>query len=374
LFAGIGKLVMTNNEQNISNTTQATGSSVSDNHIIFGNSTLTATGGITEFNNDIDDLSQTNFDDYDVTAKTVNGHVQITDMTGTGNAEAIHGNMITFGNNTMTADATGVNIFNLDLFSTATGSIVAEGNTTIKNFGAPGVSNENMLNLQISEALYNDLTAYAQSHNIALETSNGVNLITANLLDSYMAANNGTVTHSGGNTTFNFSDAALNKLGSITLTGVNVTSLEGLGSDLGITANGVTTIQAKASASNVYDIAISGDKASDFTQNVQLFTESSDPTKLGTIIDFTGEIDLNLSSAFFEAAGLKESNTDAQNFQTLLKNADEGSQKSGISVNHSGTDTILSFTSGGHTYGSITLNNVNLTPTELAPILNITHT
>jgi hypothetical protein len=375
LFAGIGKLVMANNEQIFNNTTQATGSSssISDNHITFGNSNLTATGGITQFNNDIDDLSQTNFDDYDVTAHSVGGYVQITDMAGTDNAAIIHGNVITFGNNTMTASATGVNVFNLDLFSTNTGSVVAEGNTTIKNFGAPGTSNENMLNLQISEALYSDLSAYAQSHNITLETSNGVNLITADLLDTYMLANKGSVTHAGTNTTFNFSDSADNALGSITLTGVNVNSFAGLGSDLGITANGVTTIQATASPSNVYDIAVSGDSASAFTQNVQIFSESA----LGKVVDFKGEIDLNLSSAFFKAAGLSESNTAAQNFQILQDNVASGTGGITVSTVHTSPttiDTILSFASGSNTYGSITLNNTNFTTLDpLAAHLTITH-
>ncbi|MGV8949402.1 MAG: hypothetical protein ACOH2E_08620 [Candidatus Paracaedibacter sp.] len=106
---------------------------------------------------------------------------------------------------------------------------------------------------------------------------------------------------------------------------------------------------------------------------MQIFSESA----LGKVVDFKGGIDLNLSSAFFKAAGLSESNTAAQNFQILQDNVASGTGGITVSTVHTSPttiDTILSFASGSNTYGSITLNNTSFTTLDpLAAHLTITH-
>jgi len=530
LFAGIDKLIMANNEQTIASTTQPTSSSISSNSFSFGNTTETATGGITNFYGDINDLSKTDFDTQTLTSSYHSGQMTVSDSAS---------NSITFGNDTMNASTTGANIFNLDLLlgsSSGSNVVVNEGSTTINHFGTPGPSNTNILNLQLSKALYNDIVSYAQTNNITLDTANnGGFLITPSILDSYMSAHNsGSVTPSNGNTvidpggnvmgdsitlngvTTDSSGATINSLASlganveitadgvttmgasatgantfniplfansnglteggttimnfgtpgfgssntntnmlnlelstpfynevvsyaqahnipisanmngvylitggildlyltanqggvtqsngntvitfpsniggdsITLYGVTtnsssaqIYSLADMGTNLEITADGITTMDPAPNPANVFNVTISGADLASYTQNTHIVDISS----LGHIVDFAGEVQLNMSNAAFKAAGLNDANTPAQNLQILendVKTSTGGiavtTQTTGTGAN-AVTNTVLTFeaTVNGHlnTYGSVTLHDTHFNPLDpLANHLLVTH-
>jgi hypothetical protein len=372
LYAGIDQLVIMNNEPSLPASTQPYSSYIYSNTFNFQDSALTATGGVTNFHNDINDFSQTNFFNYDVKAETNNGHVQIKDIGGTGaftpHDGLISDNVITFGNDTMTGSATGVNIFNLDLLSTTDGNIVAEGNTTIQNFGAPG-STHNMLNLELSQALYEEVS----------NVNGGAQLITADMLGAYIGAHHGGITQTNGDTVISFSDGT-NSLGSITLNGVTLSSLQDLGTHLEITANGRTTIDPPSSDANLYNVTIPGDALSSFTQDAHVVDVSS----LGHIVDFSGTLDLSLSNALFKTLGLSDANTSAQNLQALENGAHTAAGGVAVTTTTTGAganavaNTVLTFESTVNgvvnTYGSVTLHDTHFNPADpLNAHLVVTH-
>jgi hypothetical protein len=368
LYAGVGQLTIEN--------TQA-GGQISANHLTFGNSTLTGVGdGLTKFYGDINDLSQTNFYNYDVTATTSSGHVQITDTVGAGTFDStVLNNIITFGNDTMVGSSTGTSVFNIDLFAATNGSIVGEGNTTITNFGA---SNANILNLHLSQALYDDILAAN-----GIPSSSTPVPITGAMLDAYYTLNpHDNITQSGGNTLVNFSDGTANNsnFGSITLEGVSVNSFASLGTNLQITADGITTIDPPPSSSNVYHVDVPGADISSATQNTHIV----DVSTLGHIVDFGGTLDLGMSNALFKALGLSDANTAAQNLQILQNDANTATGGIAVSTNTTGTganavtNTILTFesTTNGvvNTYGSVTLHDTHFNPADpLSAHLQVTH-
>jgi hypothetical protein len=349
IFLGIDRLVMLNNEQTLNNASQPTASSIIGNHYTFGDSIGTATGGLTEFYSDINDLSQTNFDKYGVSATTTAGHVQVTDIAGTGNDSTIHGNIITFGNDTMNLAASGANVVNTDLLATTSGDGVAEGNTTINNFGTPGSTNENILDIHLSQNLYNLISA----------ANNGATSITGAMLDSYFTGTgHETITTSGNNTTIHFSDAAHDNLGSLTFNGSTFTTFANLGTNLEVTANGITTETSTASSSSIFNAAISGNSIASYTQNLHL-------------LDFNGELRIDISNNLFKALGMSDTNTAAQNAQILLNDANTST--GGVAASISGGNTILTFESTQGTYGSITLHNAAYTAPELVNHLLVSH-
>jgi hypothetical protein len=396
LYAGIQTLVMENNEQILTNVTQPTASLITQNHITFGNSTETATGGITNFYNDVADLSQTNFGQYGV---DVIANTEISDTRGTGNGATLSGNTIQFENDTMNASTApgAVNIFNFDLLATTAGNIVGEGNTTINNFGEPGPSNANMLDFQLTQALYNDVVAYAEANHLILNTALNasgytVNLITANIMDAYRAANDGHFSQSNGNTVISFTDSdhpnSWGYTGSITLTGVTtnasgsaINSFASLGTNVEFTAQGVTTIDPAPSPTNVFNVEVTGDTFNSYTQHTDIANLSS----LGQVVDFSGEVNLNIPTALWEAAGLSPANTAAQNLQILENSAATPTGGIAVSTTTTGTganavtDTVLTFESTSttgvvNTHGSVTLHDTHFNPADpLQAHLIVTH-
>ena len=370
LYAGVGQLTIEN--------TQA-GGQISGNHLTFHDSTLTGVGdSLTNFYGEINDLSQTNFYYYGVNATTINGQVQITDAAGTGLLtpydSTVSGNIITFGDDTMIGSQTGTSIFHINLLDTLSGNIVADGNTTITNFGA---SNANMLNLHLSQALYDDILA---ANNI---TSTTPVPITGAMLDAYYTLNpHDNITQAGGNTLINFSDGTGNNsnFGSITLEGVTFNSFASLGTNLEITADGITTIDPPPDPANVYHVDVSGADISSFTENTHIVNVSS----LGHIVDFAGTLDLGMSNVLFKALGLNDSNTATQNLEILQNDANTATGGIVVSTSTTGTgtdavtNTILTFqtTTNGvvNTYGSITLHDTYFNPTDpLSAHLQVIH-
>jgi hypothetical protein len=399
LYLSVKQLILMNNEIALTaGQTQDTPSEISGNQFIFQNSQATALGGITNFYDEVDNFSQTNFYQYAVTATMVGGHLQVTDMPGTGALNfadsTVHGNTVLFGNDTMNGStlATSANIFNLDLLVTPTtttttgsgqnvvtttnyGHVVPEGTTIINNFGA---SSNNILNLELSHALYLDILAQAGITPVATPTP-----ITGAMMDAYLAATGGKVTDDTTNhiTTISFTDGATTPTtyGSIILNGFDLNgagnaSLHKFGSQLHITAEGITTIDPPSSEANIYNVAVSGDSLSSYTQNASIINTDS----LGHIVDFSGTVDINLSTTLFKALGLSDANTAAQNVQILEHDAATGLGGLAISTVASGTgesavtNTVLTFeaTNTGvvTNYGSITL--MHTTFTAVNPVEN----
>ena len=365
LYSGIGSLSITQQDgtPSIFNLGTVNDDAIfSGNKFVFGDSSTTGGTGITSFYGEAD-LSGTPFYNSAVTANAFNGDVRITDG-------AL--NMVHFGNDVMTGNPTGTSVYNINMFATTDGNLVADGHTTINNFSEPGSSNHNMLNLNLSEALYQDISA----------ANNGATTITGSMLDSYMAAHNASIAHDGNNSVANFSDGSGNSLGSITLTGINIPSFASLGTNLQVTARGVTTIDPEvASPSNVYNITLPGDTISSFTQNTHVI----DFTDLGHIVDFGGFVRLNMSDALYNALGLSDSNTHAQNAQILKQAANTATGGVSISEQTTGTgegavtNTTLTFQANNNgtvsAYGSVTLHDTQFS--LLNPIENhllITHT
>ncbi|MCE3231083.1 MAG: hypothetical protein K0R52_1011, partial [Alphaproteobacteria bacterium] len=366
LYTGIATIVIENNEQALNNVSQPGTSSIAFNSIVFRNSVSTATGGITAFYGDVDDLTHTNFDKYDVNVSTGNGFVLLSDLPGAGNAANVYGNTILLGNGVMNASSSGSNIFNINLFSATDGSIVGEGHTVINNFGASGASN--LLNLQLSKALYDDIS----------NANGGATTITPSMVDAYLAAHNGTVgvAANGTDTVIGFNGTNGASYGSITLTGVQATSLSAFGSDLAITANGTMRIESYDNTPT-YNVTLQGDSIDDLAQHVDIAHVSASGS---SIIDMSGNLVLHMSSDLFTNLGLSDSNSSAQNFQLLQNSAATATGGIAVSTTTTGgvTNTILTFESTVsnqvNTYGSLTLHDTAFTINDpLSAHLIITH-
>ncbi|MDF3033194.1 MAG: hypothetical protein K0R76_148 [Alphaproteobacteria bacterium] len=365
LYTGIATIIIENNDQALNNVSQPVTSSITFNSIVFGDSVSTATGGITAFYGDVNDLTRTNFDKYDVNViARPDGRVQLSDLPGAGNDANVYGNTILLGNGVMNASSSGSNIFGINLFSSTGGRIVAEGNTVINNFGAPGASN--LLNLQLSKALYEDIS----------NANGGATIITPSMVDAYLAANHGTVSIVNGNTVIDF-NAGGSTYGSITLTGVQATSLSAFGSDLAITANGTMRIESYDNTPT-YDVTLQGDSIDDLAQHIDIAHVSASGSP--SIIDMGGSLVLHMSSALFTNLGLSDSNSSAQNFQLLQDSAATATGGIAVSTTTTGgvTNTILTFASTVsnqvNTYGSLTLHDTAFTINDpLSAHLIITH-